>query len=140
MNQVRSSYKTSEELEREERENRKRLLLNRITSHNSKPTPSAQSSSSASLFGLGISVTPSPNTPKFSPGTSVATLIKEAAEQRKLSQHNLRARKEVDYRLLNTGKSPTKRQPPEGIFYKMVHCYKIHCYQRSLWYGIIPLT
>ena len=116
MNHVRSSYKTSEELEREEQEklNRERLLLSRITTHNSKNSkpPNMPSTSSASIFDLGISVTPSPNTPKFSPGTSVATLMKEAADQRKLSQHNLRARKEVDYRALNTGKSPTKRQPP----------------------------
>ena len=85
-------------------------MLSRITAHNSKKlTPPLQSSSSTQLSGLALAVTPSPNVPKFLPGTSVATLIKEA-QQRNLSQHNLRARKEVDYRALN--KLPVKRQPP----------------------------
>ena len=125
MNYVRSSYKTTEELEREEQEkqNRERQLLSQITAHNSKKlTPPLQSSSSALLSGLALSVTPSPNIPKFSPGTSVATLIKEA-KQRNSSQHNLRARKDIDYKALNNGKSPVKKQPPVKIFHKMVHCY-----------------
>ena len=112
MNYVRSSYKTSEELEREAQEQNARQseLLQRITNFNSKSNAKQQPSTST-LSNLALTVTPSPNSTKFSPGVSVAAIIKENSNRR-----SQRPKKEVNYRQLNTGKSPVKRQALTGKF------------------------
>ena len=110
MNYVRSSYKTSEELEHEAQEQnaRRSELLNQITNFNSKPNAKQQPSTSA-LSNLALTVTPSPNSTKFLPGVSVATIMKE-----NMSRRSQRPKKDVDYRQLNMGKSPVKRQTLKG--------------------------